>query len=38
MMNLRQIREGEYEELYSHMKRDFPSPGELAPFHSITRI
>lgn len=37
MIELRKIRENEYEELYAHMKRDFPSPGELAPFHSIKR-
>lgn len=37
MIELRKIRGNEYEELYAHMKRDFPSPGELAPFHSIKR-
>ena len=37
MMNLRKISEHEYEELYSHMKRDFPGDHELAPFSSIKR-
>ena len=36
MIETRKIREDEYEELYSHMMRDFQTGG-LAPFHSIRR-
>jgi multimeric flavodoxin WrbA len=31
------IPESDYEKLYRHMQKDFPLPGELAPFHAIKR-
>jgi GNAT superfamily N-acetyltransferase len=36
-MEFRIIPEKDYERLYEYMRRDFPSPGELAPFHAIKR-
>lgn len=36
ILETRIIRENEYESLYKHMKRDFPS-NELAPFFAIKR-
>jgi len=36
-MEFRIVSEDRYEELFGHMQRDFPKPGELAPFHAIQR-
>ena len=36
MIQIREICKGEYKELYSHMKRDFPA-NELPPFFAVKR-
>jgi len=36
-MEFKVVPADEYEALYKHMEKDFPLPGELAPFHAIKR-